>query len=74
MTSAQVIAGRDHLKPGEFSKRDEVWWRISPGWRGELDLLYASQADSLGRNADWCRAKSGTEPRRRNGLLNARES
>jgi len=54
----QVVAlVRDHLKPGEFSKkRDEVgdgaFRRLAR--RCELDLLYrVAKADSLGRNAEW---------------------
>ena len=55
---AQVIAlVRDHLKPGEFfKKQDEVgdgaFRRLAR--KCELDLLYrVAKADSLGRNADW---------------------
>jgi tRNA nucleotidyltransferase (CCA-adding enzyme) len=55
---SQVIAlVREHLKPGEFSKkRDEVgdgaFRRLAR--KCELDLLYrVARADSLGRNAEW---------------------
>src|SRR3989440_5910272 len=55
---AQVIAlVRDHLKPGEFFKKQEevgdgAFRRLAR--KCELDLLYrVARADSLGRNADW---------------------
>lgn len=55
---AQVIAlVRDHLKPGEFFKKqnevgDGAFRRLAR--KCELDLLYrVARADSLGRNADW---------------------
>ncbi len=55
---AQVIAlVRDHLKPGEFSKKrnevgDGAFRRLAR--KCELDLLYrVAKADSLGRNAEW---------------------
>lgn len=55
---AQVVAlVRDHLKPGEFfKKQDEVgdgaFRRLAR--KCELDLLYrVARADSLGRNAEW---------------------
>jgi tRNA nucleotidyltransferase (CCA-adding enzyme) len=54
----QVIAlVRDHLKPGEFFKKqdqvgDGAFRRLAR--KCELDLLYrVARADSLGRNADW---------------------
>jgi tRNA nucleotidyltransferase (CCA-adding enzyme) len=54
----QVIAlVRDHLKPGEFFKKqdqvgDGAFRRLAR--KCELDLLYrVAKADSLGRNADW---------------------
>ena len=54
---AQVIAlVRDHLKPGEFFKKqnevgDGAFRRLAR--KCELDLLYrVAKADSLGRNAD----------------------
>ena len=54
----QVIAiVRDHLKPGEFFKKQ---FEVSVGAfrrlarKCDLDLLYrVAKADSLGRNADW---------------------
>ena len=48
---------RDHLKPGEFFKKqdqvgDGAFRRLAR--KCELDLLYrVARADSLGRNADW---------------------
>jgi tRNA nucleotidyltransferase (CCA-adding enzyme) len=54
----QVIAlVRDHLKPGEFFKKqdqvgDGAFRRLAR--KCELDLLYrVARADSLGRNAEW---------------------
>lgn len=54
----QVIAlVREHLKPGEFFKKQEevgegAFRRLAK--RCELDLLYrVAKADSLGRNAEW---------------------
>jgi tRNA nucleotidyltransferase (CCA-adding enzyme) len=54
----QVIAlVRDHLKPGEFFKKQEqvgdgAFRRLAR--KCELDLLYrVARADSLGRNAEW---------------------
>src|SRR5882762_2399400 len=54
----QVVAlVRDHLKPGEFFKKQEevgdgAFRRLAR--KCELDLLYrVARADSLGRNADW---------------------
>jgi tRNA nucleotidyltransferase (CCA-adding enzyme) len=54
----QVIAlVRDHLKPGEFFKKqdqvgDGAFRRLAR--KCELDLLYrVASADSLGRNAEW---------------------
>jgi tRNA nucleotidyltransferase (CCA-adding enzyme) len=55
---AQVVAlVRDHLKPGEFFKKqeevgDSAFRRLAR--KCELDLLYrVATADSLGRNAEW---------------------
>src|SRR6267378_700065 len=55
---AQVVAlVRDHLKPGEFFKKQEevgdgAFRRLAR--KCELDLLYrVARADSLGRNAEW---------------------
>lgn len=55
---SQVIAlVRDHLKPGEFFKKqdqvgDGAFRRLAR--KCELDLLYrVARADSLGRNAEW---------------------
>jgi tRNA nucleotidyltransferase (CCA-adding enzyme) len=55
---AQVVAlVKDHLKPGEFFKRQEqvgdgAFRRLAR--RCEIDLLYrVARADSLGRNAPW---------------------
>jgi tRNA nucleotidyltransferase (CCA-adding enzyme) len=54
----QVVAlVRDHLKPGEFFKKQEqvgdgAFRRLAR--KCELDLLYrVAKADSLGRNAEW---------------------
>ena len=54
----QVVAlVRDHLRPGEFFKKQEevgdgAFRRLAR--KCELDLLYrVARADSLGRNADW---------------------
>ena len=55
---AQVVAlVRDHLKPGEFFKKqddvgDGAFRRLAR--KCELELLYlVARADSLGRNAEW---------------------
>jgi tRNA nucleotidyltransferase (CCA-adding enzyme) len=55
---AQVVAlVRDHLKPGEYYKKqyevgDGAFRRLAR--KCELDLLYrVAKADSLGRNAEW---------------------
>lgn len=55
---AQVVAlVRDHLKPGEYSKKreevgDGAFRRLAR--KCELELLYrVAKADSLGRNGDW---------------------
>ncbi|HSP64078.1 MAG TPA: HD domain-containing protein [Pyrinomonadaceae bacterium] len=55
---AQVVAlVRDHLKPGEYFKKqaevgDGAFRRLAR--KCELDLLYrVARADSLGRNAEW---------------------